>query len=594
VTEALPHITTLIANHNHGALVGLAIASVLAQDYPADRRDVVVVDDGSSDDSMARLAAYSGRDDVQLISQVNRGQSAAYAAALAAARGDWVCLLDADDRFLPHKLRLLAQALQRAGVTPDNGFLCHDTQILDGAQGQAIDATWFDVAGLHALVPRLHVSAVQHFFPFSVTCGQVFGRPLLKQVVDRVPLWDWPMGADGLFGHVAMLLCGEVQLLPLVLSSYIVHGNNDFAAIEDGRFRHKPVWHSRWPKKLRLLERIVDSLDLPPTDRADRLGYIGRVEHAVRAVPSGRPLPLPCLSFVIDASGAAPAAVLATQQALAGQTHERCEHLWLGLPREVPNGGLDVAVPADAGPYARHRAGVRAANGQYLCLLRAGDRPDRRFAERHLHSHRHGVMTMISACDLRLLDADGQLLQLGVQAQAGGWSSAPAHVPAFASALRDWPLAPLPALVLRRTAFVDAFFAPEDFTGPERLAPWLLVQLLLQLGGATRLMENLVDLQLTESCVANPFWFAMPCDHEGPLPTPDLAWAADQLFAAYGRARREAHASYPQAWELRFLRWLLHSGGPALLPRLSQRLQAADDTDWADRMQQLLATARQG
>lgn len=553
---------------------------------------MVVVDDGSTDDSLEHLASCRSRPGVQVLAQPNRGQSAAFAAALTAAHGDWICLLDADDRFLPHKLERLARALHGSGVMPDSGFLCHDLRILDGADGEPIRGTWFDVGGLHRLVPRLHVSAAQHFFPFAVTCGQVYGRALLQQVVDAVPLWDWPMGADALFGHVAMLLAGEVQLLPEALADYVVHGGNNFAGIDDGVFRHKPVWHGRWPRLLRLFERVLDSLDLPARDRADRLAYIGRVEHAVRAVPTGRPLPVPCLSLVIDAAGAPAAAVQSTQQALASQTHERCEALWVGLSSETSAGGSRVAVADGLGSYGRLRAGVQASQGQYLCLLRAGDRPDRRFAERHLHGHRYGTMSMLTASDLRLLDAQGQLLNLGMQGQAGGWPAGTSHVPPFASSLRDWPLAPLPALVLRRTAFVDAFFAPERFHGPERLAPWLLVQLLLQLGGVTRMLENLVDLQVGQGCVANPFWFAMPCDHDGPLPAADLAWAAESLFATYSHTLKVARCSYPEAWEARFVLWLLHSGGAELAPRLLQRAQASDDGDWAARVQRYLVAAR--
>ena len=588
-----PSFTTLIANFNHGALVGRAIDSVLTQDYPASRRNVVVVDDGSTDDSLQQLARFDGRPDVKVLSQPNRGQSAAFAAALAAARGDWICLLDADDRFLPHKLQQLALAVQHAGVTPDNGFLCHDARILDGADGAPIHSTWFDVAGLHTLGPRAHVSSIHHFFPFSITCGQVYGRRLLQQVVDLLPLWDWPMGADALFGHVALLLCGELQLLPAALADYVVHGGNNFAAIEDGEFRQKPVWHGRWPRKLRLLEQVVDSQALSPLERADRLGYIGRIEHAVRAVPSGRPLPVPLLSFVVDAAGASPEAVSTTRQAVAGQTHPRCETVWVGAGSAAPPGDVAVDAPTSAGLYARLRAGVRAATGNYLCLLRAGDRPDRRSAERHLHGHRHGPMTLLTASDIRLLDDQGELLHLGVQARAGGWTHTQTQVPPFATSLRDWPLAPLSALVLRRHAFVDAFFVPETFDGPERLAPWLLTQLLLPLGGATRMLEDLVDLRAAKGRVANPFWFALPCDHEGPLPAPDLLWAAEQLFRIVGRARREARASYPEAWEAHFLRWLVQSAGPELVPRLLRQTQAAEvDPDWGARMQRHLAALR--
>ena len=57
-------------------------------------------------------------------------------------------------------------------------------------------------------------------------------------------------------------------------------------------------------------------------------------------------------------------------------------------------------------------------------------------------------------------------------------------------------LAPLPAMVIRRTAFVAAFFAPGQAPLDPRRTGWLLGQFLVQMGGATRLAENLLDLPL--------------------------------------------------------------------------------------------------
>ena len=163
----LPSFTVLVANHNHAGLVGLAIESVLGQDYPAELRDVVVVDDGSADDSRERLQAYADTPGVRVALQDNRGQTAAYAAALAHARGDYICLLDADDACLPHKLRRLAEHLATLKTSPEALFLCHDTHIVDGIDGTALPTTWFELMGLRRFGALLHVSQVDHSFPFA-------------------------------------------------------------------------------------------------------------------------------------------------------------------------------------------------------------------------------------------------------------------------------------------------------------------------------------------------------------------------------------------------------------------------------------------
>ena len=593
---ARPSFSILIANYNHADLVGMAIDSVLAQDYPQVLREVVVVDDGSTDDSRGRLARYQQTPGVRLVFQENRGQTAAYAAALAQSRADYVCLLDADDHFLPTKLERLAVFLAQLEVAPQALFLCHDLQIQDGAQGLPLAQTWFEVASLHRFGPSLHLAQAKHFFPFSVTSGQVFGRRLLTDIVERVPLWDWPMGADSVFGHVAMLLVGEVHYLPEALAAYVVHSGNNFAAIEGGVFHQKPVWHGRMPKQLRLMEAVIDSLELTERERGDRLAYLGRVEYAARALPPGRRLASPLFSFVLDACGSLEH-VEATVAAIGRQTHAPCEIVWVGphgaaLAQVGPGSVVHVESATGVRPFSRMRAGFLAARGAYLCFLDAGDLPDHRFSERHLHAHRFGELPMLTLGDMRLIDHDRVLLHVGALGTAAGWRTMPAQVPAFSGSLRDWHLAPLPAVVFRRSPFLAAFFDTAQIGGDDRLAGWLLCQFMQQLGGSTRLLENLLDYRLPRDATANPFWLAHPCDHAGPLPAPDFAWAAQALFAAYCRARAVQRAYLPAAWELRFLQWLAQSGGPAASGLMDQHARNTGDLQWAAKVSSVLrATA---
>ena len=620
----LPSFSVLVANHNHARLVGLAIASVLGQDYPADLREVVVVDDGSTDDSRERLQAYVDTPGVRVVLQDNRGQTAAYAAALAQARGDYVCLLDADDSCLPQKLRRLAEHLATLQTSPATLFLCHDTTIVDGVDGPALPTTWFEVMGLRRFGPLLHVSQVDHSFPFAVTSGMVFGRGLLQRVMDALPQWEWRMGMDTIAGHTAMLMAGEVHFVHEPLARYVVHGGNDGAGIADGVYRPKPVWQARWPKALRFLELLVDSLPLSERERADRLACLGRVEHHARSVPAGRPHTRPLLSFIVDAAtpqGAADVAadaaahvappiatylaahltanavanVVATASAIAEQSESHCQTVWLcragtRLPAGVA--GERVEVSAADGVFARWRAGLAAARGAYLCFLDAGDLPERRFVERHLQTHRFGNLPMLTVSDLRLLDADGVVLHAGIQATAQpGWGSSAPHVPAFGTLLRDWALAPLPAVVFRRTPLIDAYFEGPAPAVHERHVGWLLCQYVLQMGGATRLAENLMDLRLPRGATPNASWLSSFVDRHGPLPTLELAASAEALFAVYMQASPHARSFFSEGWEQRFLRWLLQSGGAEMPARIERRLQRSGDAAWAARVRAALRAA---
>ena len=104
----LPLVSILINNYNYARFIDEAIDSALAQDYT--HVEVIVVDDGSTDDSRARIAAFEGR--VTAVFQSNSGQAAAFNAGFAASRGAIVCLLDADDRFRPEKVAAIVAEYQ--------------------------------------------------------------------------------------------------------------------------------------------------------------------------------------------------------------------------------------------------------------------------------------------------------------------------------------------------------------------------------------------------------------------------------------------------------------------------------------------------
>ena len=100
VGDISPLVSVIIPTCNRGWIVGEAVDSVLAQDYP--HCELIVVDDGSTDDSEAILNAYGDR--IRLLRQSNRGVSAARNAGIRSAAGELIAFLDSDDLWLPSKL----------------------------------------------------------------------------------------------------------------------------------------------------------------------------------------------------------------------------------------------------------------------------------------------------------------------------------------------------------------------------------------------------------------------------------------------------------------------------------------------------------
>ncbi|HXR09843.1 MAG TPA: glycosyltransferase family A protein, partial [Candidatus Acidoferrales bacterium] len=98
-----PLVTVVIDTFNYGQYVEEAVESVLAQDFPRELYEILVIDDGSTDDTAGRLKKYG--DSIRYLPKANGGQASAFNFGFAAARGEIIALLDADDLWLPDKLR---------------------------------------------------------------------------------------------------------------------------------------------------------------------------------------------------------------------------------------------------------------------------------------------------------------------------------------------------------------------------------------------------------------------------------------------------------------------------------------------------------
>jgi glycosyltransferase involved in cell wall biosynthesis len=102
-------VSVIIPTHNRIDSLSIAINSVLDQHYPAD--EIIVVDDGSTDGTSEWCK--TNHPAVILITQANHGVSHARNRAIEIARGDWVALLDSDDRWFREKLSIQIEAIRK-------------------------------------------------------------------------------------------------------------------------------------------------------------------------------------------------------------------------------------------------------------------------------------------------------------------------------------------------------------------------------------------------------------------------------------------------------------------------------------------------
>lgn len=121
--------SVILPVYNRATSLAPALESVLNQTRPAD--EIIVMDDGSSDDIRSALAPYAGR--IRVLHQANAGVAAARNAAAAAATGDWLTFQDSDDLWTPTHLESVARDL--AGVAPD--VVCHLGDVVYVGDGYA-------------------------------------------------------------------------------------------------------------------------------------------------------------------------------------------------------------------------------------------------------------------------------------------------------------------------------------------------------------------------------------------------------------------------------------------------------------------------
>jgi len=124
-------VSVIIPTHNRAHLVSDAINSVLDQNATNCTLEIIVVDDGSTDDTRQVVSSFG--ESVKYVYQKNQGAGAARNRGIDEATGDWISFLDSDDRWLPDKLSLQFKVLEsfpEYKAIHSNFYTTHNGQII--------------------------------------------------------------------------------------------------------------------------------------------------------------------------------------------------------------------------------------------------------------------------------------------------------------------------------------------------------------------------------------------------------------------------------------------------------------------------------
>ena len=137
----LPLVSVLTPVYNYGRYLARTLDSALEQDYPADRLEIVIVDDGSTDETPAVIAEYRAKHPgrIRAFRQENQGFIAATNATFREARGELWALLDSDDIWPPEKTREQVEILRER---PEVGVVYSDTKLIDPYDKVVQSSVW--------------------------------------------------------------------------------------------------------------------------------------------------------------------------------------------------------------------------------------------------------------------------------------------------------------------------------------------------------------------------------------------------------------------------------------------------------------------
>jgi glycosyltransferase involved in cell wall biosynthesis len=208
--------SVLIDTYNHERFIEQAIVSVLEQDFPASEREIIVVDDGSTDRTPEIVRKFAPQ--VRLLRKKNGGQASAFNAGIPECQGEIIAFLDGDDWWAPGKLRRVSNVL---ATEPHVGLVGH------GIKEAFPDGTTRIVApekNERLQLVSLTASKVFRLRKSYLGTSRMTLRAELAREILPIPAVLVIEADEYLFTLAAAM--SEIVILEEALTYYCIHGSN--------------------------------------------------------------------------------------------------------------------------------------------------------------------------------------------------------------------------------------------------------------------------------------------------------------------------------------------------------------------------------
>jgi glycosyltransferase involved in cell wall biosynthesis len=213
--DGLPTVTAMICAYNYEQFVGRAIESALAQDYPPELLEILVIEDGSTDSTPAIVDEYGQRypGRIRIVHHANMGYIPSTNVGLAESRGELIALLDADDAWRPEKTRRQVELFQ---ADPTLGLVFCDMAVVDA------DDAVLQPSKLAEYGPISENRFAALMYENFATTSSIMVRASLRDAFCPIRL-DVP--GDWWIARAVALRAG-LDYVPESLALYRMHGSN--------------------------------------------------------------------------------------------------------------------------------------------------------------------------------------------------------------------------------------------------------------------------------------------------------------------------------------------------------------------------------